>query len=40
MKKIRVKIIVVVESPYKWKTTFDFKNEDGQWLIIGYCVYQ
>jgi|WetSurMetagenome_2_1015567.scaffolds.fasta_scaffold65003_3 hypothetical protein len=31
---------VVVESPYKWKTTFNFKNEDGKWLIVGYCVYQ
>jgi hypothetical protein len=32
-------ISVVVESPYKWETTFDFKKEDGQWLIVGYCVY-
>ena len=31
---------VVVESPYKWKTTFGFKKDDGQWLIAGYCVYQ
>ncbi|WAC07613.1 MAG: hypothetical protein OS130_15615 [Thermodesulfobacteriota bacterium] len=31
---------VVVESSYKWKTTFDFKQEDGRWLIVGYCVYQ
>jgi len=31
---------VVVESPYKWKTMFDFKKEGGQWLIVGYCVYQ
>ena len=31
---------VVVESPYKWKTRFNFTREDGQWLIVGYCVYQ
>lgn len=30
----------VVESPYKWQTTFHFMKFKGQWLISGYCVYQ
>ncbi len=30
----------VVESPYEWKTTFNFKRIDDQWLITGYCVYK
>jgi len=30
----------VIESPYKWQTTFHFSKVKGQWLISGYCVYQ
>ncbi|MDD5411865.1 MAG: hypothetical protein PHF31_10700 [Methylobacter sp.] len=30
----------VIESPYKWQTTFHFTKVKGQWLISGYCVYQ
>lgn len=29
----------VIVSPYEWKTTFQMVNENGKWLISGYCVY-
>jgi hypothetical protein len=30
----------VIESPFKWKTTFNFKQVNGNWLISGYCVFK
>jgi hypothetical protein len=31
---------MTVESPYGWKTEFDFAREAGRWLISGYCVFR
>lgn len=29
-----------VESSYQWKTEFIFQQQQGKWLITGYCVFK